>query len=316
MLALAVVAASAQGVATTTTLTAETRDQGGRTQATIAVTVAGADGLPATGAVAIEDSGRQLGSAALNAEGQAKVVLGLLAGSHSLRAAYAGDSTHRASLSDFTEVRAMVSGTPTFSVAVSSLSPSTLTPGQSGTATVSVTPENNSSLTAPVFVTISCSGLPDQATCTFTPESVEILPTTTAALTSTMVIGTQAASSTASKTAPRPGASPIAWAFLFPGALGFAGLACRGRRRRGPHGQVSVRGVVSRWLSRVSLLLLVSLVTLLGTTACNPRYNYLNHGPVQNPATPAGTYTVTIAAQSNNGVTAITQTTTMALTVK
>jgi hypothetical protein len=302
MLALAVVAASAQGVATTTTLTAETRDQGGRTQATIAVTVAGADGLPATGAVAIEENGKQLGSAALNAEGQAKVVLGLLAGGHSLRAAYAGDATHQASLSDFTGVRALASGTPAFSVAVSSLSPSTLTPGQSGTATVSVTPENNSSLTAPIFVTVSCSGLPDQASCTFTPESVEILPTTTGALTTTMVIGTQAASSTASKSAPRPGASPIAWAFLLPGALGFAGLACRGRRRR--------------WLSRVSLLLLVGLVTLLGTTACNPRYSYLNHGPIQNPATPAGTYTVTIAAQSNNGVTAITQTTTMAVTVQ
>jgi hypothetical protein len=53
----------------------------------------------------------------------------------------------------------------------------------------------------------------------------------------------------------------------------------------------------------------------LGTTACNPRYSYLNHGPVQNPATPAGTYTITIAAQSSNGVTAITQTTTMAVTV-
>src|ERR1039458_3891159 len=127
MLALAVVAASAQGVATTTTLTAETRDQGGRTQATFAVTVVGADGLPATGAVALEDSGKQMGSTALNAEGQAKVVLGLLAGGHSLRAAYAGDSTHQASLSDFTGVRALASSTPAFSVAVSSLTPSTLT---------------------------------------------------------------------------------------------------------------------------------------------------------------------------------------------
>ena len=44
----------------------------------------------------------------------------------------------------------------------------------------------------------------------------------------------------------------------------------------------------------------------LGTTACNPLYNYYNHGPVPNPATPSGTYTVTVTAQSSNGVTAIT----------
>jgi PKD repeat protein len=55
---------------------------------------------------------------------------------------------------------------------------------------------------------------------------------------------------------------------------------------------------------------------MLGTTACNARYDYFNHGPPQNPATPAGTYTVTLTAQSSNGVTAITNSTTMALTVK
>ena len=58
------------------------------------------------------------------------------------------------------------------------------------------------------------------------------------------------------------------------------------------------------------------MVTLLSTTACNPRYDYLNHGPVQNPATPSGTYTVTVTGQSQNGITAITQNTTMALTVQ
>jgi hypothetical protein len=300
--ALTGVAASAQGVATTTTLTTETRDQGGRTQAIAAVTVTGEDGLPATGAVVIKDQGRQLASAALNAEGQAKIVLGLAAGSHALRAAYVGDSTRLASLSQAAKVEAQASATPSFTVSVSALTPATLTAGQSGTATVSVTPENNSSLTAPVFVTISCSGLPDQSSCTFTPETVEILSTTTGALTSNLIIGTQAASAAQAMNHPAsPSAGPIAWAFLLPGALCFAGLAWGGRRRR--------------WLSRVSLLALVGL-TLLSTTACNPRYNYLNHGPVQNLPTPAGNYTVTIAAQSNNGVTADTATASLAVVVK
>jgi hypothetical protein len=298
--ALTVVAAGAQSVTTTTTLTAETRDQGGRTQATVAVNVTGEDGVPASGAVAIEDEGKQLAGAALNTEGQAKLVLALSAGSHNLRAAYLGDSHHKASHSAVAQVQAQASGTPTFTVAVSALSPATLTPGQSGMATITITPENASSLTSPMFVTVSCSGLPDQASCTFNPETVEILPTTTGVLTSSMLVETQAASYVfVQPPAPRS-ASPIAWAFLLPGALGFAGLAWRGRRRL---------------LSRLSLLFLVGLVTMLGTTACNPRYNYFHHGPVQNPATPAGTYTVKIAAQSNNGVTAITQYTSVVVTV-
>ena len=316
-LAVAVVAASAQGVATTTTLTAGA--QSGCTQA-LTVAVTDANGQPVTGAVTIDDAFNggdvQVASAALNAEGQASITAYLVEGSHDLTAVYAGNSTDQSSTSaPVVPVTIKSACQYTVSVAPTTV---TMTAGQSSAVVVSVTPspEYIDTLTAPVFVTISCSGLPDQASCTFTPEKVEILSTTTGALTSSMVIGTQAASSTASKRAPRPGSSPIAWAFLLPGALGFAGLASRGRRRRGPLGQVSVRGVVSRWLSRVSLLLLVSLVTLLGTTACNPRYSYLNHGPIPNPATPAGTYTVTIAAQSSNGVTAITQTTTMAVTVK
>ena len=94
----------------------------------------------------------------------------------------------------------------------------------------------------------------------------------------------------------------MGWAVLLPGALGLGGLAWGVRRRP--------------WLSRISLLALVALVTTLGTTACNPRYYYLNHGPPTNPATPAGTYTINVTAQSSNGVTAITNSTTMALTVQ
>jgi hypothetical protein len=74
--------------------------------------------------------------------------------------------------------------------------------------------------------------------------------------------------------------------------------------------------VVSRWLNRLSLVALVGLVAMLGITACNPRYNYEHHGPPQNPATPPGTYTVNVIAQSSNGITATTHSTTIALTVQ
>jgi len=62
----------------------------------------------------------------------------------------------------------------------------------------------------------------DQSSCTFTPETVEILPNTTAAVTSNVVIATQKASST---TAALSGANPVALAFLLPGALALGGLA-------------------------------------------------------------------------------------------
>jgi len=57
-------------------------------------------------------------------------------------------------------------------------------------------------------------------------------------------------------------------------------------------------------------------VSVLGTTACAPRYNYYNHGPPYNLPTPAGSYTLLITAQSSNGIAAATHTTQFALTVQ
>jgi hypothetical protein len=303
MPALALAAQDAQtsetrGLSTQTSITAQTLDRAGRTQATVSVSVLGDDGLPATGGVAISDHGIQLAGATLNAKGQAAIVVALPAGDHSLAATYAGDATHQPSVSQVAQVQAQVSGTPNFAVAASPATLS-LTAGQAGTVTATITPQNNSSLSAPMFVTLSCSGLPDQSSCTFTPESLEILSTTTAPLTSSMVILTEAASSAS---LAHPQSNSVAWAILFPGALGLGGLAWGFRRRP--------------WLNRLSLLGLIALATMLGTTACNPRYSYEHHGPPPNPATPAGTYTINVTAQSSNGVTAITNSTTIALTVK
>ena len=298
MPALALAAQSAPGLATQTTLTAETHDLAGRTQATVAISVLGEDGQPASGAVSISDQGTPLAGAALNAQGQASVVLDLPAGAHALTAVYAGDTAHLASRSLAALVHAQVSSTPNFAISVVPAT-LTLTAGQSGTVVASVTPQNSSALTAPMFVTLSCSGLPDQSACTFTPENVEILPNAAAAITSSMVITTQKASSVV---AARPSSKNVSWAFLLPGALGLGGLAWGSRRRAR--------------LNRLSLLALVAFVAMLGTTGCNARYDYFHHGPPTNPATPAGTYTVTVTAQSSNGVTAITNSTTLALTVQ
>lgn len=303
--ALAMRAENAPAVATYTTLTAETRIENGLSIASASVAVTGEDGLPGTGAVAIEEHGKLLASAALSAEGKATLSFTLPAGPHSLRAVYFGDDGHAESKSDRTEVRAepAATGTPNFSLSLAPVSPNTfpltLTPGQYGTVAVTVTPVNNSALTGPMFVTLSCSGLPDFSSCTFTPENVEISANTTT-VSSSMVITTQAKSGSLSKPAIGPTANPVAWAFVLPGALALAGFGWRRRTA----------------LGRLSLLAFVALVSVLGTTACAPLYNYHHHGPTPNLPTPAGTYTITVSGQSSNGITVITQDTTLALTVK
>jgi len=317
MPALAAVAAHAQ-TATTTTLTAGTLS--GCSQAlTVAVTAGGS--AVSSGTVTIEDefngSQIQLASAALSSAGTATPTLSLADGSHILTAVFNGTTADGASTSS--PVNVTLNSQCEFMVGVSNFTATTpantLTPGQSGTAIVSVVPSQafvNSLKGSPATVTLSCTGLPDNSSCGINPSSVEIQSTATGALTSTMTIQTEAASTTSASSAhpQRKGSTPIAWAFLLPGALGFGGLAWGARRRRG-----GVRGKVSRWLSRISFLMLVGLVTLLGTTACNPRYDYLNHGPSTNSATPAGTYNVTVTGVYNNGVSATTRSTTFALTV-
>ncbi len=304
-LALAIPAsAAAAPQATETILRTQTLDRNGSTQATLSVAVCGEDGLPAQGAVVIEDGDRQLAGAALNTDGEAQIVVGLLPGQHALRAVYIGDAAHQGSHSDVAPVSAASGSAPDFQISVSPAT-ITLTAGQSGTVTASVTPVNASALTAPMFVTLSCSGNPDQSSCSFTPENIEILPSATKAITSNMVITTQAqpthyGGSSAAHPPARPGSRRIALAVLLPGAFGLVGLAFSRRR----------------WLSRLSLLGLLALVTCLGTTACNPLYNYQNHGPPYNLPTPSGTYTLIVAAQSSNGVTASTHSTKLVLTVQ
>lgn len=318
VLAAVLPAAAATGnIGTETTLSASTSDRTGHTLATVTVNVTGEDGDPATGAVSIEDGARTLTEVALNASGQATATVALLDGAHALRAVYTGDAGHQASSSTVTAVQGASSATPGFQVTVSPVSPTsfpmTLAQGASGTAQVTITPEDNAGLTAPLFVTLSCSGLPNQSSCTFTPETVEILATTPASCPanspasacppiSSMLLQTQGPG-TVAKAAPGRNASPIAWAFLLPGVLGLGGLAWGARRRA--------------WLSRLALVALLGVVTTLGASGCAPLYRYYQHGPGNNPPTPAGTYTVTVTGQSSNGVSAVTSTpTTFLLTVK
>jgi hypothetical protein len=319
VIALAVPALAAS---TTTTLVAGTLS--GCTQP-LTITVA-ASGTPLTsGTVNINDqfngNAVLLATVALSSSGTASPSVALAAGSHSLTANFTGTTGFNASTST-PAVLVSVATECEFTVGVSNFSPAstantlTLTAGHAGSFTITVAPsvEYTSTLTAPMFVTLSCSGLPDGAACAATPDNLEILSTTPESClsgspasscppTSTMVIQTYAAS-TAKATPPTPPgnrSNPIAWAFLLPGVFALGGLAFGARRRA--------------WLSRLSLVALVGLVIMLGATACNPRYYYLNHGPPTNTATPAGTYNITVTGQSSNGVTPITHSSTFVLVV-
>lgn len=316
MALLPATAAASQNVATDTTLNVSTSGQAGHTRATANVTVTDEYGLPAAGAVSLEDGSRILAEAALNSAGQATATVDLPGGDHALRAVYSGDETRMASVSPVSDLQTDASSTPGFSISLTPISPTSfpmvLAQGASGTVEVTVTPENNSSLTAPMFVTLSCSGLPNQTSCTFTPETIEILASTPTSCSSgspaaacppisSMLLQTQA-SNAAVHPLPTRKSSPIAWAFLLPGIVGLGGLAWKTRRRA--------------WLNRLALVAMLGLITTLGATGCAPLYRYYQHGPGNPPATPAGTYNVTVTAQSSNGVSATTTSTTMVLTVQ
>lgn len=302
--ALTMAAQSSNMVATETALTAETQDLNGHTQATLTISVTGQDGQAAHGPVVISDNGKQIDGVLLGADGRVTTTLSLVPGAHNLTANYPGDVTHQASVSQVKPVAAATPATPTFGVSVAPASV-TLTPGQSGTVVATITPVNASSLTAPMFVTLSCSGLPDEAACTFSPENIEIQPNQTAVITSSMVLATEAGNA---HMEPRPGplqgrrTTRTALAILLPGSLALAGLAFGARRRR--------------WLSRLSLLAIVALIGVLGTAGCNPLYKYRNHGPSPTLPTPAGTYNLTVTAQSSNGVTAFSTNANVALIVQ
>ncbi|MGH9564218.1 MAG: Ig-like domain repeat protein, partial [Terracidiphilus sp.] len=252
-LALSPAARAIPGYTTSTTLTAQSStetcptstsgNQMTTTLTTLTVTVTSSGGVP-QGAVNIEDGGNAIASATLlpvsgsTTEAMATVSLYLANGSHSLVADYTGSSPFLASDSSVQPVPASISSqcTTSFAISVSGITPSTsgamtVTPGETGSATVTVTPSqeyvdslvNNGT---PAFVTVSCTGLPTLATCSFTPEILQIVPGQDAGVNSTMLIQTQSATVRAVPPAPLGHTSnPVVWAILLPGMLGLGGLA-------------------------------------------------------------------------------------------
>lgn len=145
-----------------------------------------------TGQVSFYDGTTLIGQSALDATGSAAITTASLAvGSHTITANHAGDaSTNANSASSTITVTALA---PALSVTAN---PATLTvtQGQSGTATLTVVANAAYSGT----VTFTCSGLPANASCAFTPASIQIAPGQT--LTENLVLSTSMTPSASTRT--------------------------------------------------------------------------------------------------------------------
>jgi hypothetical protein len=186
-----------------------------------------------------------------------------------------------------------------FTVAATPTSLSTAV-GGFASSVVTVTPVNGFN----AYVSLSCTGLPYDTTCNFTPLSVPASCTTSAGGVQTCTPGTSVMQiqTLAPSPGPRVGnagdAGMPAYAFVFPAVFGLAGLGACKRRA---------------W--RNLALGMLAFAGAMGMTACSQRYNYLNHGPPGNLGTPTGSYIVTVDAQSSNGSFTVTPPTQPQLTL-
>lgn len=264
-------------VNTTTTIATSLTPAPAGTTVTFTAVVSAASGTP-TGSVNFLDGTTALGSGTLDSTGTATYSTSALAlGSHEITASYQATTSFNASSATLTQVIAAVG-----SFTVSATPASQFLRG-AGTTTYQVTVASVDSFAGQV--TLTCSGLPADATCAFGTN-----PTLTAGskVTTPLTITTTAADATT--TALRiPSALPITVAATIPVELtGLTVLFASIRRRK----RLPAR-------ARLLVIILGSLFTLaLAGCGC--------------PPTVYETYTVTITGASPG---ATTQTTTVVLSV-
>ena len=269
-----VVSAAPSLAATSTTLTASTANATSGTSITFTATVAetSGSGVP-TGTVTFNDGTASLGTATLSSGTASYSTSSLAVGTHAITAAYGGDGGNAASTSSAVSVVINAAATGDFTIAASPTS-GTVNQGSSVASTVTVTPSGGFSQQ----ISFSCSGLPKDAACSFSPATVT--PSGTAAATSTMTIATDVASAALIRyTPPARGSNSsgtTALAFLAGGGLlGFTLL--RQRRRN------------KRWFMQLGLA--VAALAASAIVGC---------GGSGGNKTPAGTYQITISGTAGS----------------
>jgi hypothetical protein len=156
-------------VATTTSLQSSAANIVVGQALTLTATVApqSGSGVP-TGTVTFLNGAPSLGSGTLDNMGTATLSTGsLAAGTYSITAQYSGDTAFAASTSPAVGVTVAAPPPPSFSISLSPTSES-VTGAGSVTTTVTITPVNGFNQTT----SFACSGLPADATCSFSPATV------------------------------------------------------------------------------------------------------------------------------------------------
>ncbi|MGC2402719.1 MAG: Ig-like domain-containing protein, partial [Acidobacteriaceae bacterium] len=218
-------AAAENPAATRTSLNVSTDSSGPRTRATLTAHVdTDVAGTP-SGVVNFRSGDTDLGSAVVDSEGNASLQTDILsAGRHEIVAVYQGQNHFLSSTSSPELMQANVSTVAGYTV---SATPTSLSAAVGGfvNSVITVTPNNGFS----GYIALSCTGLPVNTTCNFTPTSVPAICTTSASGTETctpgtsvMQIQTQSPSPRASRGGDQGGMSR--YAFAFPMLFGLAGL--------------------------------------------------------------------------------------------
>jgi uncharacterized cupredoxin-like copper-binding protein len=251
----------------TTTLTVSAGSAGTNQQLTFTASVSG---FNPTGKVTFATATSTLGTASITNGVATLPFTFTTAGSYAVTASYAGDVANSSSASNAVTV---VVAVPDYKISASPSS-ATISPGQSATTTLTVTPVGGYSST----VKFSCGTLPTGATCTFAPASV----TTTSGVATSVLTITTTAPSTArlrDRSIPLQG---IAWASLI--LLTLSPRKLCGLKRR---------------LGRATLLTLLLAAGLLSFSGCSSS-SPSNNTPT-NPGTPAGAQTITLTAADSSG---------------
>ncbi len=274
-------------VPTTTSLKTSTATANPGATVTLTATVLPTSGTTVpTGMVNFLSGTTAIGNATLNGLGVATLTTTTLAaGSDSITAVYAGDSTFAGSTS--TAVVETI-GTQSFSL---TFNPTAITIKQGLSGTVQFTVKSINGFAQPV--SLSCSGLPAQAACTF-PQSVT---PTAAGTNSSFTINTDLTAA-ALRRAGRPGRTSGAAGLTYLAGAGMAGFCL-------------LFGMPARLrLKNFSGLYALVAAILLGGTLAG-----MTIGCGTKAETPTGASTVTITATGIAGGTTITQTGTVQVTI-